>query len=38
MARRKYLKAEEIDFVIEELEKLYPDAKAELDLQVLLNS
>ena len=31
MARRKYLKKEEIEFVIEELEKLYPDAKAELD-------
>lgn len=31
MARRKYLKPEEIEFVIEELEKLYPDAKAELD-------
>ncbi len=31
MARRKYLKPEEIEFVIDELEKLYPDAKAELD-------
>jgi len=31
MARRKYLKQDEIDFVIAELEKLYPDAKAELD-------
>ena len=31
MARRKYLKQDEIDFVIKELEVLYPDAKAELD-------
>ncbi len=31
MARRKYLKKEEIEFVIAELEKMYPDAKAELD-------
>ena len=31
MARRKYLKKEEIEFVIEALEKKYPDAKAELD-------
>lgn len=31
MARRKYLKQDEIDFVIQALEKLYPDAKAELD-------
>ncbi len=31
MAKRKYLKPDEIDFVIEALEKLYPDAKAELD-------
>tara|TARA_Y100000588_G_C14178028_1_gene892300 strand:- start:947 stop:1600 length:654 start_codon:yes stop_codon:yes gene_type:complete len=31
MARRKYLKQDEIDFVIKELEGLYPDAKAELD-------
>lgn len=31
MARRKYLKPDEIEFVIEELENKYPDAKAELD-------
>ncbi len=31
MARRKYLKKDEINFVIDILEKLYPDAKAELN-------
>ncbi len=31
MARRKYLKKEEINVVIQQLENLYPDAKAELD-------
>ncbi len=31
LARRKYLKKEEIEFVVDTLESLYPDAKAELN-------
>ncbi len=31
VAKRKYLKPDEVEFVIQELEKMYPDAKAELD-------
>lgn len=31
VARRKYLNKEETEYVINELEKTYPDAKAELD-------
>ncbi len=31
MARRKYLKKDEIEFVVDSLESIYPDAKAELN-------